>query len=59
MNILSQIFNFDTKNLLQIEIIQKIKKEVIGVMELIFTNFSSHRYIDNFLYVLFNKKAIT
>lgn len=49
MNILSQIFNFETKNLLIIEIIEKIKVELINYIELLFTNFSSHRYIDNML----------
>ena len=49
MNILSQIFNFETKNLLIIEIIEKIKSEVINSIEQMFTNLSSHRYIDNML----------
>ena len=49
MNILSQIFNFETKNLLIIEIIEKIKVELMNYIELLFTNFSSHRYIDNML----------
>lgn len=49
MNIVSQIFNFETKNLLIIELIEKIKSEVINLVELFFTNYSSHRYIDNIL----------
>ena len=49
MNIVSQIFNFETKNLLIIELIEKIKSEVINLVELFFSNYSSHRYIDNIL----------
>ena len=54
MNILPQFFNFETKNLLIIEInlneiIEKIKVEVVNLIELAFTNFSSNRYIDNML----------
>lgn len=58
MNILSQILNSETKNLLINEIIKKIKDECIKIMEQILTNFSSHRYIDNTLTIQHNVNNI-
>lgn len=49
MNILSQIFNYETKNLLLNQIIENIKGKIIDFIQSIFTNFSNYRYIDSIL----------
>ena len=49
MNILSQILNYETKNLFIDDIIEKIKAKITNAILSILTNFSKNRYIKSFL----------
>lgn len=49
MNILSQILNYETKSLLENNIIGIIKNKIFNIFSNILTNFSKNKYIDNFL----------
>ena len=45
MNILSQILNYETKNLFIDDILEKIKAKLTNAILSILTNFSKNRYI--------------
>lgn len=49
MNILSQILNYETKNLFIDDILEKIKAKLTNAILSILTNFSKNRYIKSFL----------
>ena len=49
MNILSQILNYETKNLFIDDILEKIKTKLTNAILSILTNFSKNRYIKSFL----------
>ena len=49
MNILSQILNYETKNLFINDILEKIKAKLTNAILSILTNFSKNRYIKSFL----------
>ena len=49
MNILSQILNYETKNLFINDILEKIKSKLMNAILSILTNFSKNRYIKSFL----------
>ena len=49
MNILSQILNYETKNLFIDDILEKIKAKLTNAILSILTNFSKSKYIKSFL----------
>ena len=49
LNILSQILNYETKNLFIDDILEKIKAKLTNAILSILTNFSKNRYIKSFL----------
>ena len=49
MNILSQILNYETKNLFIDDILEKIKAKLTNAILSILTNFSKNKYIKSFL----------
>lgn len=49
MNILAYILNFETKNLLILQLIETIKDKLSDLITQILLNFSSNRYVCNML----------
>ena len=49
MNILSQILNYETKNLFIDNVLEKIKTKLTNAILSVLTNFSKNRYIKSLL----------
>lgn len=49
MNILSHIFNFESKNILISQLVENLKEKITNILTQLFLNFSSNRYVSNIL----------